>query len=111
MSATPIREDTLARLRANTERAGTHLSADDIARIAAGPFLGNVDNFVRIVARYASDTLPAYLRDTAVDGGQETGNSAQKAVDSTPAPASGPRSTVPSPQSAAHAPLHAVAAA
>jgi aspartyl-tRNA(Asn)/glutamyl-tRNA(Gln) amidotransferase subunit A len=104
MSASPIREDTLARLRANTERAGIRLSDDDIARIVAGPFLGNVDNFVRIVARYASDTLPDYLRDTAVGGGHETGDRGQKSADS-------PRSTVYGPRSTAQLPLHAVAAA
>jgi aspartyl-tRNA(Asn)/glutamyl-tRNA(Gln) amidotransferase subunit A len=109
MSATPIRDETLARLRANTARAGVPLPDDDIARITAGPFLGNVDNFVRIVGRYAADTLPDYLRDTAVGGGPWTGDGGQAAVDSATATAA--QSSVHGQQATAHAPLHAVAAA
>ncbi|MFN8540315.1 MAG: amidase [Thermomicrobiales bacterium] len=104
MSTNPISEVTLARLRANTERAGIHLSDDDIARISAGPFLANVDNFVRIVGRYPSDTLPDYLRDNTADGGQETANASP--TDTQPTDAQ-----THSPQPLAHAPLHAVSAA
>ena len=75
MTAAPIRDDTLARLRANAARAGIHLGDDDLARIVAGPFLGNVDNFVRVVERFPSDALPDYLKDWtpgAAGGGPET---------------------------------------
>ena len=98
--SSPLRDDTLARLRANATRAGIHLSDDDVARIVAGPFLGNVDNFARLIERFPSDTLPDYAKDWgpgAGDGGQGT-------VDRQ-------RSTVNGQRSTAHAPLHTVAAA
>ncbi|MHB8647530.1 MAG: amidase [Thermomicrobiales bacterium] len=63
MSSTTAQPETVARLRANAARAGLRLNDDDLARIASGPFLSNVDNFSRIVAQVPSDTIPDYLKD------------------------------------------------
>lgn len=49
---------TLARLRANAERAGIALSDEEIDRIVAGPFLTNVDAFETLIAFGAPDTVP-----------------------------------------------------
>lgn len=69
MSSTPTAQpETLARLRANAARAGVRLSEEDLARIAAGPFLGNVDTFARIVARVPPDTIPDLLKEWRDDG-------------------------------------------
>ncbi len=59
----PATERTLARLRANAARAGIALADDDLARIAAGAYLRNIELFDRLVARVAPDTLPDYLKD------------------------------------------------
>jgi len=63
MSSTTARPETLTRLRANAARAGVHLTDDDLARIAAGAFLSNVDNFSRVIEGVPSDTIPDYLKD------------------------------------------------
>ena len=63
MSSTTAQPETLARLRANAARAGVRLNDDDLARIAAGPFLSNVDTFSRVIARVPSDTVPDYLKE------------------------------------------------
>src|SRR4051812_48642644 len=69
MSSAPTAQpETLARLRANAARAGLHLSEEDLARIAAGPFLGNVDTFARIVARIPPDTIPNLLKEWRDEG-------------------------------------------
>ena len=59
----PATERALERLRANAARAGIALAEDDLARIAAGAYLRNVELFDRLVARVAPDTLPDYLKD------------------------------------------------
>ena len=59
----PATEQALARLRANAARADIALAEDDLARIAAGAYLRNVELFDRLVARVAPDTLPDYLKD------------------------------------------------
>ena len=59
----PATELALARLRANAARAGIALAEADLARIAAGAYLRNVEHFDRLVARVAPDTLPDYLKD------------------------------------------------
>ena len=59
----PTTEQALARLRAYAARAGIALADDDLARIAAGAYLRNVELFDRLVARVAPDTLPDYLKD------------------------------------------------
>ncbi len=96
--------DTLARLRANATRAGIHLSDDDVARIVAGPFLGNVDNFSRLIERTPSDTLPDYAKDWQ-PGSVGRGQGAVSGDEAATQP------TAHSPQPTAHRPLHAVAAA
>ena len=63
MSSTTARPETLTRLRANAARAGVHLTDDDLARIAAGAFLSNVDNFSRVIEGVPSDTIPDSLKD------------------------------------------------
>ncbi len=63
MSSTTARPETLTRLRANAARAGVHLTEDDLARIAAGAFLSNVDNFSRVIEGVPSDTIPDSLKD------------------------------------------------
>src|SRR5438045_1305335 len=63
MSSTAAQPETLARLRANADRAGLRLHDDDLARIAAGAFLSNVDNFSRVIARVPSDTIPDDLKE------------------------------------------------
>ena len=63
MSNGPTAEATLARLCANAARAGIVLSDDDVARIVAGPFLANVDAFVRHIEMTPIDTVPDDLKD------------------------------------------------
>ena len=62
-SLDPATERTQARLRANAARAGIALAEEDLARIAAGAYLRNVELFDRLVARIPPDTLPDYLSD------------------------------------------------
>src|SRR5947209_5472552 len=62
MSSSTAQPATLARLRANAARAGLHLDDEDLARIAAGAFLSNVDNFSRLIERVPSDTIPDFLK-------------------------------------------------
>lgn len=63
MSSSSAQPGVLARLRANAARAGVRLDDDDLARIAAGPFLSNVDNFSHVIARVPSDTIPDFLKE------------------------------------------------
>lgn len=99
MTDTTVNEETLARLRANAARAGITLDDDAVARIVAGPFLGNVDAFVALVAQTPPDTIPDDLKewvDLSAVGAVESGIA--------PQPSDGdPRDPF--------APLHMVAAA
>src|SRR3954468_6933259 len=63
MSEVPVSEETIGRLRANAARPGISLSDEDVARIASGMFLRNVDAFVRLVERTPPDTIPDDLKD------------------------------------------------
>ncbi len=63
MPLDPVTERTLQRLRASAARAGIATDEDDLARIAAGAYLRNIELFDRLVARVAPDTLPDYLKD------------------------------------------------
>ncbi len=101
MSSTTAQPETLARLRANAARAGVRLDDDDLARIAAGPFLSNVDAFSRLIARVPSDTIPDYLKEWGDHRSAETA-SANDGADVAP-DATDPLDPF--------APLHVVAAA
>ena len=84
MSGTPTAQpETLARLRANAARAGVQLSDDDLARIASGPFMSNVDNFTRLVAGVPPDTLPDFHKDWRDD--RPVGDEPAAAAAATPA--------------------------
>jgi len=99
MSSSTARPETLARLRANAARAGLRLGDDDLARIAAGAFLSNVDNFSRVVERVSSDTIPDYLKDWRDHRPTEASPAADTAAPDTTDPLD------------PFAPLHVVAAA
>lgn len=73
MGASMNRPTALDRLRTNAARAGIALTDDELAAIAAGPFLMNVDAFERLVVRGESDRPPDTLKDwRPVDGGLVT---------------------------------------
>lgn len=94
-----VTEGTLERLRANATRAGITLSDADVTRIVAGPFLGNVDAFVALVAQTSPDTIPDDLKewvDLSAMAAIESGSAPQPSADD-------PRDPF--------APLHVVAAA
>lgn len=63
MAEAPVSEETIGRLRSNAARAGIVLSEADLARIATGPFLRNVDAFVQLVEQTSVDTVPDDLKD------------------------------------------------
>ena len=63
MPLDPATERTLERLRAGAARAGIATDQEDLARIAAGAYLRNVEHFDRLVARVAPEALPDYLKD------------------------------------------------
>ncbi|CAA9580143.1 MAG: Glutamyl-tRNA(Gln) amidotransferase subunit A-like protein, partial [uncultured Thermomicrobiales bacterium] len=102
MAHEPIGEGVLARLRANAAAAGIALGEDDLARMAAGPFLHNVEAFARLVERTPPDMVPDQLKDWTNGGpgarGEERGATRDGADD-------GADPTDP------FAPLHVVAAA
>lgn len=63
MSQEAVTAEIVARLRANAAAAGIALGEDDLARIAGGMFLRNVQSFEHLVARIPSDTLPDSLKE------------------------------------------------
>jgi Asp-tRNA(Asn)/Glu-tRNA(Gln) amidotransferase A subunit family amidase len=63
MTSATAQPELLACLRANATRAGLHLSAADMVRIAGSPALGGIDHFTRLIARFPADTVPDLLKD------------------------------------------------
>src|SRR3954468_8804296 len=87
MSEVPVSEETIGRLRANAARPGISLSDEDVARIASGMFLRNVDAFVRLVERTPPDTIPDDLKDWNDLSLAEAGSGEHSGTESVAAPA------------------------
>jgi aspartyl-tRNA(Asn)/glutamyl-tRNA(Gln) amidotransferase subunit A len=62
-----IRDETIARLRANLAAAGVAVGEEALARIDGGPFLRNVEAFARLVARVPAEMVPDTLKDWRPD--------------------------------------------
>ncbi len=107
MAQEAISPEIVARLRANTAAAGIAIDEGDLARMAGGAFLRNVDLFGRLIARLPTDTLPDDLkewRDTPTAPAVAPGAPP-------PAPDPSPPASAPPDPSDPFVPLHEVARA
>lgn len=56
--------DAVRRLRAAAGQAGIELTDEDLARIVSAPYFGNAEALRRLIARFPSDSLPDFLRES-----------------------------------------------
>ncbi len=106
MAQGAIGAEIVARLRANAAAAGIAIDEDDLARMAGGAFLRNVDLFGQLIARLPTDTLPDDLKEW-----RDTRPEPAAAGAPPPAPDPSPPAPAPPDPSDPFAPLHQVARA